>query len=110
MAKKADSNSDSLINILSLAACIQHALNDISGLSIGHFTNDLSAQLNSQLKLCSRLINKSKQSNSAELAANFYQLGLLIGAAEAEIHACFTSGREKQKRVQGRKSREVPKV
>ena len=109
-AKKADSNSDSLINILSLAACIQHALNDISGLSIGHFTNDLSAQLNSQLKLCSRLINKSKQSNSAELAANFYQLGLLIGAAEAEIHACFTSGREKQKRVQGRKSREVPKV
>ena len=101
MAKKSDSSSDSLINILSLAACIQHALDDISGLSIGHFTDDLSAKLNSQLKHCSQLINKSKQSNSAELASNFYQLGLLIGVAEAEIHACFTSGREKRKESKG---------
>ena len=101
MAKKSDSSSDSLINILSLAACIQHALDDISGLSIGHFTDDLSAKLKSQLKHCSQLINKSKQSNSAELASNFYQLGLLIGVAEAEIHACFTSGREKRKESKG---------
>ena len=50
MAKKSDSSSDSLINILSLAACIQHALDDISGLSIGHFTDDLSAKLNESVE------------------------------------------------------------
>jgi hypothetical protein len=101
MTKNADSNSDPLINILSLAACIQDALDDISRLSIGNLTNYLSAELNSRLKICSQLIKKSKQTDSAELAANFYQLGLLIGSAEAEIHACFTSGREKRKESKG---------
>ena len=101
MANKPDAMLVELHDILALAACVQSALNDISRLSIGHFAKGLSTQLSSQLTLCSQLISKSKQSNSKELASSFYQLGLLIGAAEAEIHACFTSGREKRKESKG---------
>ena len=101
MANKPDATLVELHDILALAACVQSALNDISRLSIGHFAKGLSTQLSSQLTLCSQLISKSKQSNSKELASSFYQLGFLIGATEAEIHACFTSGREKRRKSNG---------
>ena len=101
MAIKSNPESNDLADILALAACVTRALNDISSLSIGNFTKDLSFRLSTQLRLCSKLINKSKESNSKELASSYYQLGLLIGAAEAEIHACFTTGREKRRESVG---------
>mgnify|MGYP000862904490 CR=1 FL=1 len=34
------------------------------------------------------------------IAESFFQLGLLVGAAESEIHSCYTTGREKRKKSQ----------
>lgn len=99
--KNLSTNFSGLRDILSLAACVLHAMNDVSKLSLGEFAGDLKTRLSDQISTCSQHLDNEGIKENEAIAESFYQLGLLVGAAESEIHSCYTTGREKRKKSQG---------
>lgn len=101
MAKNLSTNSSGLRDILSLAACVLQAMNDVSKLSLGEFVGDLKTRLFDQITTCRQHLDNEGITGGEAIAESFFQLGLLVGAAESEIHSCYTTGREKRKKSQG---------
>ena len=101
MAKNLSTNSSDLRDILSLAACVLQAMNDVSKLSLGEFAENLKTRLSDQITTCSHHLDNKGITEGEAIAESFFQLGLLVGAAEPEIHSCYTTGREKRKKSQG---------
>jgi hypothetical protein len=105
--KNLSTNFSGLRDILSLAACVLHAMNDVSKLSLGEFAGDLKTRLSDQISTCSQHLDNEGIKENEAIAESFYQLGLLVGAAESEIHSCYTTGREKRKSHKGAATRSI---
>ena len=76
--KNLSTNFSGLRDILSLAACVLQAMNDVSKLSLGEFAGDLKTRLSDQISTCSQHLDNEGIKENEAIAESFYQLGLLV--------------------------------
>lgn len=90
-------------DITDLARCMVGSLEDTKRVAPDDFSDDLIRQLNQSIYHAEALLAPLKNPRAGLVAEIFYQLGILIGAAEAQIFSAYTLGVTRAQKSQGGK-------
>ena len=93
--------NETLQDVKDIARCMVGSLKNTKKVTLNSFSDDLIRQLNHSIYIAETLLKPIKNPNSALVAETFYQLGILIGAAEAQIFSAYTHGVTAAKKSQG---------
>ena len=93
--------NNKLKGVTDLARCMVGSLEDTKRVASDDFSDDLIRQLNQSIYHAEALLAPLKNPRAGLVAEIFYQLGILIGAAEAQIFSAYTLGVTTAKKSQG---------
>jgi len=102
-AKPRSKFKNKLNEVIDLARCMLGSLEDTKEVTSDRFSDDLIRQLNQSIYHAEALLAPLKNPRAGLVAEVFYQLGVLIGAAEAQIFSAYTTGVTKAQKSQGGK-------
>jgi hypothetical protein len=102
-AKPQSKFKNKLNEVIALARCMVGSLEDTKRVASDDFSDDLIRQLNQSIYHAEALLAPLKNPRAGLVAEIFYQLGILVGAAEAQIFSAYTLGVTKRKKSQGGK-------
>ena len=102
-AKPQSKFKNKLNEVIDLARCMVGCLEDTKGVASDDFSDDLIRQLNQSIYHAEAFLEPLKNPRAGLVAEIFYQLGILVGAAEAQIFSAYTLGVTKSKKSQGGK-------
>jgi len=102
-AKPRSKFKNKLNEVIDLARCMLGSLEDTKEVTSDRFSDDLIRQLNQSIYHAEALLAPLKNPRAGLVAEVFYQLGVLIGAAEAQIFSAYTTGMTKAQKSQGGK-------
>ena len=102
-AKPQSKFKNKLNEVIALARCMVGSLEDTKRVASDDFSDDLIRQLNQSIYHAEALLAPLKNPRAGLVAEIFYQLGILIGAAEAQIFSAYTLGVTKAQKSQGGK-------
>ena len=102
-AKPQSKFKNKLNEVIALARCMVSSLEDTKRVVSDDFSDDLIRQLNQSIYHAEALLAPLKNPRAGLVAEIFYQLGILIGAAEAQIFSVYTLGVTKARKSQGGK-------
>ena len=100
-AKPRSKFKNKLNEVIDLARCMLGSLEDTKRIASDDFSDDLICQLNQSIYHAETLLAPLKNPRAGLVAEIFYQLGILIGAAEAQIFSAYTLGVTTAKKSQG---------
>jgi len=95
--------STQIEEVTDLARCMVDSLKDTKKVTSDSFSDDLIRQLNQSIYHAEALLAPLNNPRAGLVAEIFYQLGILIGAAEAQIFSVYTLGVTKAQKSQGGK-------
>ena len=112
-AKPRSKFKNKLNEVIDLARCMLGSLEDTKEVTSDRFSDDLIRQLNQSIYHAETLLAPLKNPRAGLVAEIFYQLGVLIGAAEAQIFSLYTwsdQGPKKPRREERWPTRNLSKI